>query len=69
MMPSSYSIAGKLRRLQSRHLTRDAYIRELISLADIDDQVAVSAEADRVMAMHRRLSALKQKVRELEARQ
>jgi polyhydroxyalkanoate synthesis regulator phasin len=49
-------------------LNRAAYWRELIKLADLDDQTEAANEADRVVALRGRIATLERRVRELEAR-
>jgi polyhydroxyalkanoate synthesis regulator phasin len=65
--PSSHSIASRVRSLGSRRLSQERYVRELIELADLEDQSAAADQVDRIAPLRGRIAALENKVRELEA--
>jgi polyhydroxyalkanoate synthesis regulator phasin len=65
--PSSHSIASRVRSLGSRRLSQERYVRELIELADLEDQSAAADQVDRIALLRGRIAALENKVRELEA--
>lgn len=67
------SVAARIRSLRSRHLSPDAYLRELVMLADLHHDVgssganSVLAEVDRVVELRDRIAILERKVKELES--
>ena len=69
MNPASESTASRLRALKTRGLPADAYLDALVRLADSngDGGSEFLDSAERVVALRRRIAALKERVRELEA--
>ena len=63
------STASKLRALKMRGLPADAYLDALVQLADGSEAGGSESlnSAERVVALRRRIAALKDRIRELEA--